>query len=276
MIARIAVLALVLGTLAPAAGQGRRGAPATPVGEATLRLERLTWTREAALEFDAGGAPGRRTAAGRVELEFRFGARRPEALDGLVPGPSRGTWSARDDRGRAATEIRADLRRDDDGTRLSVILEGLHPEARALVSLQGELPAYPRARRLRFHVPWLKDEVPLTVEVDGGAATLRRFRLVGADSTLWVSVRPPAGFSVAPQGTPGSLQGRAMDIDGNLVNAGGVAEIEQTAAGPEPEFRFHCPGLRRTPSRLMLDVLCVAGEPRGLPFRFTGLPLPPP
>jgi hypothetical protein len=67
-----------------------------------------------------------------------------------------------------------------------------------------------------------------------------------------------------------------MDIYGNLVNQGGITSTVRTRTGEIPQFRFVAPGLKKTPSRLVLDVLCVAGEPRGLRFRFTGLTLLPP
>ena len=41
-------------------------------------------------------------------------------------------------------------------------------------------------------------------------------------------------------------------------------------------LRFRAPGLKRTPSRLTLDVLCISGKPEPKPFRLTNLQLPRP
>jgi hypothetical protein len=241
---------------------------AAPPG-VSLRLARVTFSREGRVVLGPAPTPlpGARTAAARAEVDFDLGARGPEALDALLLGEASraARWTAHDQLGRGGSVV-AEVARHEERPRLRLAVTGLRADARRL-RLTGELRAYPRARRIRFHLPWLKDEVPLTVEVDGGAATLRRFRLVGADSTLWVGIRPPAGFRVLGPDVAGGLAARAIDIDGNLVNAGGVAETQQTADGVEPEFRFHCPNLRRTPARLTVDVLCVAGEPAAVPVR---------
>jgi hypothetical protein len=247
-------------------------APSTAAaGEFTLRLRRVVFQREAALLLDGrSGGAGRREESAFARLDFDVSGRAPEARDRLAPGEALAAarFRAADDVGRPAGAVTAAQVAEEEAPVLRVTVAGLSPSARGLAWVEGEVPAYPRARRIRFHVPWLKDEVPLRVEVQEGVATLRRFRLVEEDSTLWVSVRPPAGFRLAPLAQVGALSARAVDIYGNLVNGGAITRVEQTAAGEEPEFLFFAPGLRRTPSRLVLDILCVSGTPRPHRFRF--------
>jgi hypothetical protein len=267
-------------TASPAAPASLRAS----AGEIALALRRVTFQRTASLTPGPPPAPHsvplseKREESAEAVLEFALGARDPEALDRVVAGGLAGAagFRARDSQGRLAAPVTAQVVTTDDGPRLRVTIRGLSPGASGLSSLEGALLAFPQARRIRFHVPWLKDEAPLQVEVQGGVATLKRFQLVEGDSTLWVSVRPPEGFRVLPLAQPGAVTARALDIYGNLVNGGGITQAEQTGFNAEPEFRFFAPALRRTPSRLMLDVLCVAGEPRSLPFHFGNLPFPPP
>lgn len=248
--------------------------PTVRAGDIALRLQRVSLVREGAYTPGPSGTPLPGSGiTGSAVLEFRLGSRTPEALDGLVRGPLAESFTARDDLGKQP-RVRSEIVEQDDAPVLRLTVEGLSPAARALRNVQGGLQAYPGARRIRFHVPWLKDEVPVRVDVHGGTATLRRFQLVGADSTLWISIRPPEGYRVADPSLPGALSARAVDIDGNLVNAGGVTRIERTREGAEPEFRFFAPALRRTPSRLMVDVLCVSGPPRRLPFQVPEIRLP--
>ena len=238
-----------------------------------LRLERATLRRVAVLE--PGGKPLPATEQTSVTLEFALGSRVPEGLDRLLRGELRAaSFSAVDDRGRSLGPLQAELRQQEDGVRLFVTALQAPLGIRAIASLQGEMRAYPAARRVRFHIPWLKDEVPLSVEYQGAVATLKRFQLVGSDTTLWVTVQPPAGFRVAPLSQPGAIRAQAMDINGNLVNGGAIGSITQTATDPLAEFRLTAPALRRTPSRLVLDALCVSGEPDALPFRVERVPLP--
>jgi hypothetical protein len=245
-------------------------APPVRVGDLTLRLRRIAFTRERKLTFDPGAPP---TTTASAELEVELGSRKPEALDALPAGPLTGPLTARDNRGRAVA-ARGEIVIEDEKPVLRLRVEGLAPDARMLRSVQGQLRAYAGARRIRFHIPWLKDEVPLSVQFDGGTATLKRFQLVGADSTLWVSITPPEGYRVVGLRQPGALSARAMDIDGNLVNGGGITRIERTPAAGEAEFRFEAPDLRRTPSRLVVDVLCVAGGLRSLPFKLENITIP--
>ncbi len=246
-------------------------------GSVALRLERSSIRRVAALEPQPNGATAKRSEdATTLTLEFGLGSKEPDALDCLVRGPlpSR-AFKALDDRGRPLGPLKAEIvTNDTEAPRLRVTASEAPTGSVALKSLEGALLAYPRGRRIRFHIPWLKDEVPLRVEYGGGVATLKRFQLVGSDATLWVSVKPPDGFALAPLEQPGAIVGRAMDIYGNLVNGGAIRETVQTATGPEPEFRFTAPAIKRQPSRLTLDVLCISGEPAPHPFRLTNLQLP--
>jgi hypothetical protein len=274
---RLTALPVLLASVAAAsvAAPSPRRVRAGAAGGISLYLKSTTFTREASVDFGARGPLSRsRAATGTAVLEFDLRSGQPDLLDGMVQGRLSGKFAARDDRGQSASRVLAEVIPGEDIPALRLTVEGLTPNTRALSAVEGELSAFPDSRRIRFHVPWLKDEVPVSVEVYGGRATLKRFQLVGADSTLWVAVKPPEGFRPAPLDQPGSLTARAMDIDGNLVNGGGVTEVQQTATDPEPEFRFFAPGLRRTPSRLMLDMLFVAGAPRQLPFRLGPIALP--
>jgi hypothetical protein len=255
----------------PASRRVRAGA----AGGISLYLKSTTFTREASLDFGARGPlPRSRAASGTAVIDFDLRSAQPDLLDGMVRGRLSGKFAARDERGQAASRVLAEVIPGEDKPVLRLTVEGLPADSHALSALEGELSAFTDSRRIRFHVPWLKDEVPVSVDVYGGRATLKRFQLVGADSTLWVAVKPPDGFRPAPLDEPGSLTARAMDIDGNLVNGGAITEIQQTATEPELEYRFFAPGLRRTPSRLMLDMLFVAGAPRQLPFRLGPIALP--
>lgn len=248
-------------------------------GSVALRLERSSIRRVAALEPQPNGGSAKRTEdATTLTLEFGLGSKEPDALDCLVRGPLPArSFKAVDDRERALGPLKAEIITNaEDAPRLRVTASEAPTGSVSLRSLEGALMAYPRGRRIRFHIPWLKDEIPLRVEYGGGVATLRRFQLVGSDTTLWVSVKPPEGFTLAPLEQPGAIVARAMDIYGNLVSGGAITETFQTATGPEPEFRFKAPGLRRTPSRLTLDVLCISGEPTAQPFRLANLQLPRP
>lgn len=243
-----------------------------------MALRQVTLQRAGTLTFGTGetALPGRREESVNARLEFELQPRREDGLDRLAAETptTRLKIRALDEHGKSAGSAAGELALDDEGPRLVVTLTGISPRLRELASVEGELRVYPQTRRLRFHIPWLKDELPQRIETGGGAATLRKFQLVEADSTLWIAVRPPAGFRVAPLSRYDSIAAEAVDQDGNLVNGGGITEISQTVEGPEPEFRFYAPGIRRTPTRLMLDVLCVSGEPQAVPFRFRGIALP--
>lgn len=271
--ARLSLLPLLVAGAA-AAAPVPRPTPAAMAGEIRLYRRSVSLTREAVLNLAPGADRDERQASATAVLELELRSRTPEALDGVLRGVVPARFTVRDQQNRLLPSARAEVVGDEELPVLRITAEGLPSSLRILSSVEGSLPVFAQARRIRFHVPWLKDEVPLSSEVYGGKATLKRFQLVGGDSTLWVTVQPPPGFRVAPLNQPGSLTARAMDIDGNLVNGGGITEIAQTGSGPEPEFRFLAPGLRRTPSRLMLDVLCVSGEPRPLPFRLGPVRLP--
>ncbi len=250
-------------------------------GEVALALRSISVERVGRLELDPSGKPraNGEPAASEVTVELGLGSRDPDALAALTTGPLVGVrFRAADDRGQVLTHVGAEVIQESSvdrvESRLRVKLRGPASPARTLRSLEGALLAYPKARRIRFHVPWSKEDLPVAVEYGEGRATLRRFHLVGDESTLWVALLPPAGFRVAPLEHPGTLTARAMDIYGNLVSGGAITETVQTQTGKEPEFRFYAPVLRRIPSRLMLDVVCVAGEPRAVPFRTGSIPLP--
>lgn len=281
------LLALLAGgcAAASAAPAGRGAQPARPrvleagiTSDVTAALQQVTLQRAGSLTFGAGenALPGRREEAVSTRLEFELRPRREDGLDRIAAetAATRLKIRALDEHGKSAGTAVGEVLLDDEGARLVVTLTGVSPRLRELSLVEGELRVYPQVRRLRFHIPWLKDELPQRIDVGGGAATLRRFQLVEADSTLWIAVRPPAGFRVAPLSRYESVVAEAVDQDGNLVNGGAITEISQTVEGAEPEFRFFAPGIRRTPSRLMLDVLCVSGEPQAVPFRFRGIALP--
>jgi hypothetical protein len=256
----------------------KRPAPAgqtAAAGEIRLEVARTTFSRTASLTFDGSGNPIPGDARAEAVVEVSLRSRRPDALDRIVRGVLSSPVRVRvlDERRQRVPRVAARVVETDDGPLLRLVVSGLSPHASGLVRIEGALPVYPDARVIRFHVPWLKDEVPLSVEAGGGTATLNRFQLVEADSTLWVSIRPPEGFRVASP-EQRAVQARAVDIYGNLVNGGGIADVEETAGGPAPEFRFFAPLLRRTPSRLMLDVLCVSGEPKPSPFVLGEIPFP--
>jgi hypothetical protein len=264
----------------PARASSTPAAVKASAGELMLTLQRVSLRRTAVLSLGPSERPlpGQTREEAEATLEFTLEARDAEALDRVVPGASsaEARYRVLDNRGQAAGPVRAELLRTEERPQVHIRVAGLSPRATGLSLLEGELLAYPRARRIRFHIPWLKDETPLRVEFGGGAATLKGFRLVGDDSTLTVAVRPPDGYRLAPLEQQGALIARALDIYGNLVNGGGIARIEQTGFDAEPEFQFFAPGLRRIPSRLMLDLLCVLGEPQPLRFRFRGLAFPAP
>lgn len=263
-----------------AAGQGAK--PVGRAGEIALALRSVAVERVGRLEVDPAGSPrrGTPTETSEVTVELGLGSRNPDTLAALAfgPLPADVRFRAVDERGRPVTQVSAEVILESPAEkaepRLRVRLRGIASTVRALRSLEGSLVAYPQARRIRLHVPWIKEDLPLAVEYGGARATLRRFHLVGDESTLWVAILPPPGFRVAPLEREGTLSARAMDIYGNLVSGGAITETVQTRAGAEPEFRFYAPVLRRIPSRLMLDVVCVAGEPRPVPFKTGAISLP--
>lgn len=261
-------LILALGAAHAPAAPGGTPAPAEVF---TFRLQQAAVTRSASFRPGPDGAPAAGSPRDQSEatLEFRIGARDRALLDGLVPGLLEGRFQAVDDTGQSAVSARGEVVSAGEQRLLRLRLVGLSARAAGLRLLAGEVRAYPRARRIRFHVPWLKDELPLSVQFDGGTATLRRFQLVESDSTLWISLRAPEGFRLASG--PETLSASALDIDGNLVNGGAITRIEAERGGAEPEFRFFAPGLRRTPSRLMLDALFVAGDPEPVKFQLRNL-----
>jgi hypothetical protein len=214
-----------------------------------------------------------REVSGTATLEFLLVAPDPRTLDAIATDALKTRpFQVADDTG-AVSRAAATLTRDEAGAHLQVIAPHLSPRATRLVRVQGSFPRFPQSERVRFHVPWLKDEIPVRVEFGGAVATLQRFQLVGDDSTLWVRLTPPEGFRVAGEG-PDTIIARAMDIDGNLVNGGGITETELTERGANPVYRFFAPDMRRTPSRLMLDVLFVAGSPQWEPLRYGPVALP--
>jgi hypothetical protein len=239
-----------------------------------LTLRRVSLHRESGRSPREPRPPG---AAGALQatLEFAASAREPGGLDRIALLPSEPIRvAAVDDAGRRLGGASAVLAVTEEGTQLVVRVGGLDPSARGLGRLEGSLPLYPAARRVRFHVPWLKDELPTSSEVDGARATLERMKLAGNDYTLWVRITPPPGLAMV-DARRGGLKARAVDIDGNFLNGGGIAETEVTAGGAEPQVRFFAPGLRRNPSRLMLDVVFASGEPAPAPFRFKAIRFAP-
>jgi hypothetical protein len=271
-------LAIALVTLARADVPQRPsgGAPRGRAGTVNLTLRQVEVRHSASVRPDRTGIAGKVTHDVEARLELRLSAASAPDVEAVLRGPNSPTARFRvvDDRGTEGRKVTAEVVEVDDEPLLRLTVTGLSPAATALRLVEGELTAYPQVRRVRFHIPWLKDEVPLSVDYQGARATLRRFQLIQEDSTLWVSVRPPEGFRVAPRSTPGAIAAQAVDHSGNLINRGGITEIEQTQSGAEPEFRLEAPGMRRTPDRLMLDVLCTSGEPRPLPFTLRDVPLP--
>lgn len=258
---------------------------ATPVpGAVRCRAGAVTLTlRQVELRHSASMRPERSgRVAGKVQhevearLELRLSSASAPDVEAVLrgPGPLAARFRVVDDRGTESRHVTTEVTEVDDEVILRLTVAGLSPQATALRTVEGALVAYPQVRRVRFHVPWLKDEVPLSVDYQGARATLRRFQLVEEDSTLWVSVRPPEGFRVAPLASVGAISAQAVDMYGNLINRGGITQVEQTQSGDEPEYRFQAPALRRTPHRLVLDVLCTAGEPRPVPFTLRNVPLP--
>ncbi len=260
---------------AAAAGGAARPLPdvRAPAGEVALRLEEVTLRRTASAALSPSGSLRAGERSAEAEIVFRLGARAPTALDRVVRGPVAAAWRAVDTHGRASGPVSARVEDGDDGPRLRLRVPGLAADVSGLARLEGALPAYAAGQRVRFHVPWLKDELPLSVDFGGGRATLTEFRLVENNSTLTVALTPPPGLRVAPA-EQSPVQARALDIYGNLVNGGGIARTELARPGPSPSFTFHAPALQRTPSRLMLDVLFVAGEPAPLAVRVPPFPFP--
>lgn len=268
------------------AGSGRAAPPLPPppsprtaarirarAGAVNLTLRQVELRRTVTARLDA---PGKPEAEAEVRLEFRLTAPSAPDVEAVLRGETPPSAHLRvvDDRGRESRRVRVEVLEVEDEPLLRLTAEGLSPDATRLRLVEGELTAYPEVRRVRFHVPWSKDDVPLSVDYQGARATLQRFQLVEEDSTLWVSVRPPDGFRVAPFNSPGALSAQAVDMYGNLVNGGGITQIDQTRGTAEPEFRFEAPAMRRTPARLVLDVLCIAGQPRPVPFSLQNVPLP--
>lgn len=267
----------------PAAGIASAPAPLRPArnaigecGETPLLLQEASFEVSAAVDL-SGPKPARPVLATTARLQLQPARGGRDALAFLMPGdgsPAAG-WAAVDDRGTRSREIQVSYREPPgEGPVLSITVRGLSPGAKTIRSLACAATGYPGARRVRFHVPWLKDDLPLAVEYADGRATLRRMHLAGEASTLWIAFQPPAGYRVAPPSREGAIRGAAMDIYGNLINGGGVTETTQTQAGSEPEYRFFAPELRRIPSRLQVDVLCVRGEMAQIPIRLRDVSLP--
>ena len=277
-------LALIgLGMWGLASGTSVPGAAPVPLrtraGEVSLSLRRVEVRRSSQARLDSQGRiSGSPSSAAEATLEFNLTSPSAPAVEAVLRGPvseAGKRFEAVDATGRTTRDITAEVVEIDETPVLRMVVRGLSPQASELRTLRGELSAFPQVRRVRFHVPWLKDEVPLSVDYQGGRATLDRFQLVEEDSTLWVTITAPDGFHVAPFELPGAVDARAVDIYGNLVNRGGITRTELVQSGTTPQYRFFAPGMKRTPSRLTLDVLCVAGEPRGVPFRATGITLLP-
>ncbi len=227
----------------------------------------------------------RRPPLSRVNLWFRVTGTPPEAIDRLVERapqtlPSTagsGTWTLIDSTGRRGTATHR-IEREADGLFLVVQSESLAAGAIGLRELRGALTLYPDARRIRFHLPWDKDNLPATVQVEGGTATLRRFQLIESDATVWVGLGGPEGFRMAEG--PGAVSAVLADLYGNLVNGGGITDIQRVQASesapaernaPKALFRMQAPALRRTPSRLTVDVLFARGAPVRVPVSIKGL-----
>lgn len=273
-------LALLAGCAcaAAAAPLPKRGPPTAlaTIGDLRLTLRRLETERSTSIRLDEKGRPsGSARESLSVRLDLQLGSRFPAVLATVRRGPlTPGAGiHVTDNLGKSSTEASAEVMDAEEGPVLRIAAHGLSGRATSLRTVAGNLPVYPEAKLVRFHIPWSKDDVPLTIEASGAAATLRRFQLVEEDSTLWVSVRPPAGLRVAPFDLPGSIEARAVDPYGNLVNNGGITRIEQVRDGAEPEYRLSAPALRRTPHRLTLDALCVGGGAAGKPFEIRALSL---
>lgn len=259
--------------------------PAPPTTSATagdirLTLRRMETERSASMRLDGKGQPSESVRESlAVRLELQLSSRFPAMLATVRRGPVEPGHRFRitDNLGRSTRDVTAEVVDEEAGPVLRVSAQGLSPQASSLRALEGNLTLFPEAKLVRFHVPWAKDDLPLQAKSTGAVATLRRFQLVEEDSTLWISVRPPAGLRVAAFELPGSIEARAVDIHGNLVNNGGITEIEQVRFGAEPEYRFSAPAMRRTPDRLTLDVLCVGGAPipRSFVLRELRLPIAP-
>lgn len=272
------MLGVALATLARADAPARplAGVPRGRAGAVTLTLRQVEARRSASVRPDGTGAPGKVAYEAEARLELRLSSVSAPDVEAVLrgTGDSARRFRVVDDRGTESRKVTAEVVEVDDEPLLRLTVTGVSPAATALRVVEGELTAYPQVRRVRFHLPWQKDDVPLSVEYQGARATLRRFQLIEEDSTLWVSVKPPSGFRVAPPAMEGAIAAQAVDHSGNLINRGGITRIEQTQSGDEPEFRLLAPGMRSTPDRLMLDVLCTSGEPRAVPFTLRDVPLP--
>lgn len=256
----------------PVTSRATYGPVRSKAGGINLTLRQVDLRRTATVALDVPGKVERQL---QLRLEFRLSAPSAPDVEAVLRGEVHPAPRFRvlDDRGGESRNVLAEVVEVDDVPLLRLTVAGLSPDATALRLVEGELTAYPEVRRVRFHLPWNKDDVPSSVEYQGARATLQRFQLIEDDSTLWVSVRPPEGFAVALFATPGAVSARAVDLYGNLVNGGGITQIDQTRSGEEPEFRFQATSLRQTPSRLVLDVLCTSGQPRSLPFTLRNVPL---
>ncbi|MGV3722974.1 MAG: hypothetical protein ACO1SX_18910 [Actinomycetota bacterium] len=240
-------------------------------------MRHIETERKASMRLDSKGLPASSVRESLVvRMELQLSSRFPAMLATVRRGPlaSGAGFRITDNLGKISRDTTAEIVDVDEGPVLRLTVRDLAPASTSLRSVEGSLTLFPQAKVVRFHVPWAKDDLPQETEATGAVATLRRFQLVEEDSTLWISVRPPTGLRVAPFDLPGSIEARAVDIYGNLVNNGGITQIEQVRYGAEPEYRFSAPGMRRTPNRLTLDVLCVAGAPVARPFTLRGVRLP--
>ena len=270
----LAGLMVVTGLLffSPASFPQRQRRVRARVGKALMELREISWERNARLRVTPQGAAADVRDQATVRLLFVLGARTPDELARYVEPTT--SFRATDDQGGTHDAIVARLQHSIRGPSLQVLVAGLPPTTRRLRKLEGELLAYPRARRIRFHIPWLKDKLPLEARYGGGVATLTRFRLVEDDSWLWVRFRAPEGYRIPNLRAQPPFTARAYEVNGNLVNNGGIREIVQTKMGPEPEYRFYAPDMFRLPSRLQVDMTFVDGEPEPVAFEVGEIVLP--
>ncbi len=231
-----------------------------------LRFLSVTTTKVTEQRFD-GSKPTRHA---RVVLLFRLGfgpkvnRERLAGVDGKAAITPIG--------GKAIASQALLLERD--GEDLVEIRSGPLPVgATRLKSVAATAYMYPSARRARFHLPWLKDDAGETIETDGASARIERFELAGDRTSIWISVRPPAGHRVGQAEGPRAPLGQAMDIYGNIVRARQDGRLTAAAPGEPGQFRFRIDGPTRLPSRLMLDVPFVGGIPEPTPLTAADIPL---
>lgn len=156
----------------------------------------------------------------------------------------------------------------------SVMLADVHPKARGLRALEGELSLYGRAQRVQVAVPWPKGNEQPKAASAGIVVTLEEARKDALGLTLKVRVDHPEGtpmsWNFTPRGGPIAL----LDAEGKPFAGGRLNFMGGSSGNMYRVYHLQYPGATEVPARVAAIILLRSGGLTTVPFRLERIPLP--